>query len=66
MKQLQTTLAATDFSQDSRYAAERAAILGSTLAIQRESLLHVLEQSWLDSLKQFINIAAKVRIEKMI
>lgn len=63
MVQLQTILAATDFSPDSRYAAERAALLGSTLAMQRGVLLHVLEQSWLDSLKQLISSSGKIQHE---
>ncbi len=63
MAGIKTILAATDFSPDARQAVERAALLGSTLAIQRGMLLHVLEQSWLDSLKQFIRSPAKVKRE---
>lgn len=54
-------MAATDFSPDSRHAAERAAILGTTLTMQRGLLLHVLEQPWLDSLKQFISAPTEVK-----
>jgi nucleotide-binding universal stress UspA family protein len=63
MVQFQTILAATDFSPDSRYAAERASLLGSTLAMQRGMLLHVLEQSWLDSLKKLISSSGKIQLE---
>ncbi|HQM27681.1 MAG TPA: universal stress protein [Syntrophorhabdus sp.] len=63
MVQLQTILAATDFSPDSRYAAERASLLGSTLAMKRGVLLHVLEQSWLDSMKQLISSSDKIQLE---
>jgi len=63
MIQLESILAATDFSPDARQAVERAAVLGSTLAIQRGVLLHVLEQSLLDSLKRFMRSPAKVKRE---
>ncbi len=62
MGRIRSILAATDFSQDSRYAAERAAILGSALAIPRGVLVHVLEQSWLDTLKQFVSSSAQVKL----
>jgi nucleotide-binding universal stress UspA family protein len=61
MTHIQSVLAATDFSPDSRHAAERAAMLGTTLAMQKGLLLHVLEQSWLDSLKQFISSPTEIR-----
>ena len=61
MRGIQSILAATDFSSYSRYAAERAAMLGATLAIQRGVLLHVLEQSWLENLKQFIGSSVKAK-----
>ncbi len=61
MTHVRSILAATDFSTGSRHAAERAAMLGTTLEMQRGALLHVLEQSWLDSLKQFINSPAEVK-----
>lgn len=63
MIQLESILAATDFSPDSRYAAERASLQGSTLAMQRGMLLHVLEQSWLDSLKKLISSSGKIQLE---
>ncbi|MHB8110000.1 MAG: universal stress protein [Syntrophorhabdaceae bacterium] len=60
MTQIQSILSATDFSPDSRHAAERAAMLGATMAIQKGVLLHVLERSWLDALKQLISSSAEV------
>lgn len=62
MDQIRSILAATDFSQDGRYAAERAALLASALGVPRGVLLHVLEQSWLDTLKQFVTSSAEVRL----
>jgi len=35
--------------------------LFNTLAMQRGLLLHVLEQSWMDSLKQFVSSPTEVR-----
>lgn len=61
MPHIRSVLAATDFSPDSRHAAERAAMLGTTLSMKRGSLLHVLEQSWLDSLKQFVSAPTEVK-----
>lgn len=61
MTHIRSVMAATDFSPDSRHAAERAAMLGTTLTMQRGLLLHVLEQSWLDSLKQFISAPTEVK-----
>lgn len=61
MAHIRSVMAATDFSLDSRHAAERAAMLGTTLTMQRGLLLHVLEQSWLDSLKQFISAPTEVK-----
>jgi nucleotide-binding universal stress UspA family protein len=60
MTGIRSILAATDFSPDARHAAERAAVLGATLAIQRGVLLHVLEQSWIDSLKQLVSSPVEV------
>jgi len=63
MIHIQSILAATDFSPDARYAAERAAMLGVELAMQRGVLLHVLEKSWLETLKQFIGTPAEIERE---
>lgn len=60
MSRIESILAATDFSPDSRYAAERAAMLGATTAIQKGVLLHVLEKSWLDTLKHFLGAREEV------
>lgn len=63
MIEIQSILVATDFSLDSRHAVERAAILGSALAMNRGALLHVMEQSWIDSLKQFLRVPTEVEHE---
>lgn len=47
-------LAVTDFSVDSRHAAHRAAMLAATMGIKRATLLHVIDQSWLDALKELV------------
>lgn len=60
MTHIRSILAATDFSPNSRYAGERAAMLGTTLGVERGLLLHVLEGSWLESLKRFIGSPAEV------
>lgn len=60
MNRIQSVLAATDFSPDARHAAERAAMLGATMAMERGVLLHVLERSWLDTLRQLISSSAEV------
>ena len=53
MVSLQSILAATDFSTDARRAAERAAMICATAGLSRGAVLHVLESSWLDTLKRF-------------
>jgi len=58
---IQSILAATDFSPDARHAAERAGMLGTTLGIRRGVLLHVLEQSWLDGLRQLVGSPAEAK-----
>ncbi|HOW55704.1 MAG TPA: universal stress protein [Syntrophorhabdaceae bacterium] len=55
MTRIRSILAAADFSRNSRYAAERAAILGATLGVEKGLLLHVLEESWLESMKSFVS-----------
>lgn len=57
---IESVLAASDFSSGARHAMERAAMLALELAIQRGALLHVLEKSWIDSLKQFIGSQTKI------
>ncbi len=63
MMGIQSILAATDFSLDSRHAAERAAMLGAAMAIQKGVLLHVAEQSWSAGLARFISGRAEVEQE---
>lgn len=57
---LQKILAATDYSRDGRHAAERAAILCSQIEASQGVLLHVLESSWLDTLKHFVSLSEEV------
>lgn len=52
-------LAATDFSTDAGHAVERAAMVCASAGISRGAALHVLESSWLDSLKHFVNLPAQ-------
>jgi nucleotide-binding universal stress UspA family protein len=59
MVYIQSILAATDFSPNARHAAERAGMLGTTLGIRGGALLHVLEQSWLDGLRQLVGSPAE-------
>lgn len=56
MSKIESVLAATDFSPDARFAVQRAAILAATLGWRRAGVLHVLEQSMLDSL-EYLNPA---------
>jgi nucleotide-binding universal stress UspA family protein len=63
MSPIQSILAATDFSPDARHAVERAAMVGATTGVPKGMLLHVLEKSWLDSVKQFIKEPAGVEQE---
>ena len=60
MMRIRSILSMTDFSPGARHAAQRAAILGATCAIQKGVLLHVLEKSWLDTLKQFLGTSVEV------
>jgi nucleotide-binding universal stress UspA family protein len=57
---INSILAATDFSPDGQQAAERAAMIGATIGIPRGAVLHVLESSWLDSLKHFVSLTREV------
>jgi nucleotide-binding universal stress UspA family protein len=57
---IQSILAATDFSTDARHAAERAAMICATTGISRGVLLHVLESSWLDTVKRFVSLSTEV------
>lgn len=63
MMRIESVLAVSDFSSGSRHAMERAAMLASELTIQRRVLLHVLEKSWIDSIKQFIGSQTKIEQE---
>lgn len=60
MSRIQSILAATDFSPDSRHAVERAGILGAAMSAEKGVLLHVLEKSWLDTLKHFLSASEEV------
>lgn len=63
MTRISSILAAIDFSPDSRYVTGRAAMLGAKLGAQRVLLMHVLEESWLESLKRFVSSPTEVRRE---
>lgn len=63
MTRIRSILAAIDFSPDSRYVTGRAAILGAKLGAQRGLLIHVLEKSWLESLKRFVGSPTEVQRE---
>lgn len=52
---IQSILTATDFSTGARHAAERAGMICATTGISRGVLLHVLELSWLDTLRHFVS-----------
>lgn len=56
MTAIKSILAATDFSIDARYAAERAAMIAAQLGITNGVILHALKSSWLDTLKQFVKL----------
>lgn len=59
MTRFDSIVAATDFSRDAHYAAERAArICAGTGA--RGTLLHVVELPWLDTLKRLVKLPADV------
>ena len=49
-----TVLSATDFSTDARQAAERAALLCAGGAMAGSTLLHVIQASWLDSVRRLV------------
>lgn len=61
MIRIQSILATTDFSTDARYAAERTAIICSTIGIPKGAVLHVMEASWLDTLRHFVDVSAEVK-----
>ncbi len=54
-----TILAATDFSADARQAAERAALLCAGGAMRATTLLHVVQASWLDSIRRLAKLPAE-------
>jgi nucleotide-binding universal stress UspA family protein len=52
MARIESILAATDFSDDAARAAERAALLAAATGASQLVLLHVLDRSWLDALRE--------------
>jgi nucleotide-binding universal stress UspA family protein len=54
-----TVLSATDFSADARQAAERAALLCAAGAMAGSTLLHVMQASWLDSVRRLVKLPAE-------
>lgn len=60
MVRIQSILAATDFSSDARYAAERAAMISAVTGVSRGVILHVLKSSWLDALKNFVSLSVEL------
>jgi nucleotide-binding universal stress UspA family protein len=58
MSGLQSILAATDFSDDAANAVERAARLGADAGLARGAVVHVIEESWFESLRRFANLTA--------
>ncbi len=59
MTKIESILAATDFSADSRRAVRRAATLAAALSIRKSVVLHVLEDSWVDTVKRFLGTPAE-------
>lgn len=59
MTRILSILAATNFSLEARHAAERVAMLAKTTAIQRGTLLHVLEKPQTNLWKQSIGVSGK-------
>lgn len=57
MASFTSILVATDFSTDARHAVERTAMVCATVEIPRGTVLHVLESSWLETLKHFVNLS---------
>ncbi len=57
---LQSILAATDFSPHAQHAVERAAMICAACGISRGMILHVLELSWLDHVRHFVNLSGDV------
>ncbi|MBA4419318.1 MAG: hypothetical protein C0392_15660 [Syntrophus sp. (in: bacteria)] len=62
MIQIESILVVTDLSAYSRHAVQRAARLAEALSIEKGVVLHVLEQSWIDSVKHFMG--ASMGVEK--
>lgn len=60
MTRIETILAVTDFSVHALHAAERAALLAAESGARQATLLHVVEGSWLDSLKRLVNVPTDV------
>jgi len=60
MVRIQSILAATDFSSDARYAAERAAMISAEIGVSQGVILHVIKSSWLDALKHFVSLSVEL------
>lgn len=60
MTRIESILAATDFSSDAGYAAERAAMISAEIGVSRGVILHVIKSSWLDTLKHFVNLPVDI------
>ena len=54
-----TVLSATDFSADARQAAERAAQLCASGAMAGGTPLHVIQASWLDTVRRLVKLPAE-------
>lgn len=53
-----TILVATDLSRDARHAGARAARLCKQGVFARGRLLHVIQQTWVDTLRRLIDLPA--------
>lgn len=56
MTGLRSILAATDFSRDARHAATRTAMICASTGAWRGVVLHVIEASWLNTLKDSLSL----------
>lgn len=63
MTQISSILIVTDFSSCATYAAERAAMLSSSLKVSEAALLHVIDESWLDDWKQVLTSTREMQSE---
>jgi nucleotide-binding universal stress UspA family protein len=60
MRGLRSILVATDFSNDARHAAKRTAMICAATGVSRAVALHVIESTWLNSLKDSLNVPTQV------